>query len=69
MKGKLRNSLKKVQKTSLHMKRKILNSENEKYFDFPKMDKKNVQNRYVKTLLTDGIFLHDVEKLWCKFKR
>ena len=22
------------------MKRKILNSENEKYFDFPKMDKK-----------------------------
>ena len=41
----------------------------EKYFDFPKMDKKNVQNRYAKTLLTDGIFLHDVENLSSRFKR
>jgi hypothetical protein len=69
MKGNLRISLKKAQKTSLHMKRKILNSENEKYFDFQKMDKKNVQNRYVKTLLTGENFLQDVENLWCKIKR
>jgi len=32
------------------------------------MDKKNVQNRYVKTLLTDEIFLLDVENLWSQFK-
>jgi hypothetical protein len=32
------------------------------------MDKKNVQNRYVKTLLTDEIFLLDVENLWCQIK-
>ena len=51
------------------MKRKEMNLKGEKYFDFPKMDKKNVQNRYVKTLLTDGIFLHDVLNLWCHFKR
>jgi hypothetical protein len=37
---------------------------NEKYFDFPKMDKKNVQNLYTEILLTDEIFLLDVEKLW-----
>ncbi len=29
----------------------------EKYFDFPKMDKKNVQNRYAENVLTDRIFL------------
>ena len=29
---------------SLHMKRKCLVSKNEKYFNFFKMDKKNVQN-------------------------
>ena len=36
---------------------------NEKYFDFLKMDKKNVQNRIVKNTLTDKIFCLDVEKL------
>ena len=51
------------------MKRKIQISENEKYFDFPKMDKKNVQNRYVKTLLTEKKSPYDVEKLWCQIKR
>jgi hypothetical protein len=30
---------------------------NEKYFDFSKMDKKNVQNRVAKILLTDRNFL------------
>jgi len=54
---------------SLHMKRKIQISENEKYFDFPKMDKKNVQNRYAKTLLTEKNSPYDVEKLWCQIKR
>jgi hypothetical protein len=40
----------------------------EKYFDFLKMDKKNVQNRYVKTLLTDEIFCLDDWNLWCQIK-
>ena len=34
------------------------------FFDFQKMDKKNVQNRYTKTLLTDENFLLDIENLW-----
>jgi len=38
------------------MKRKILISKNEKCFNFLKMDKKNVQNRIAKMLLTDEIF-------------
>ncbi len=32
-------------------------SKNEKYFDFSKMDKKNVQNWVVKNVLTDRFFL------------
>ena len=32
------------------------------------MDKKNVQNRYTKTLLTDEIFLLDIENLWSQIK-
>jgi hypothetical protein len=51
------------------MKRKTSIFKNQKYFDFSKMDKKNVQNRIVKTLLTDEIFCHDVENLWCQIKR
>ena len=43
MKGKSRFSEKKVKKSFLHMKRKTLNFKSEKYFDFQKMDKKNVQ--------------------------
>ena len=39
----------------------------EKYFDFSKMDKKNVQNRYVKTLLTDEIFCLDKRNLSSQF--
>lgn len=51
------------------MKRKESDLKSEKYFDFLKMDKKNVQNRIAKTLLTDEKILHDVEKLWCQIKR
>jgi hypothetical protein len=46
------------------MKGEILVSKNEKYFDFSKMDKKNVQNRYVKKSLTDEKFCLENEKLW-----
>ena len=38
------------------MKGKYLVLENEKYFDFPKMDKKNVQKWNVQKVLTDEIF-------------
>jgi len=51
------------------MKREGFEFKIEKYFEKSKMDKKNVQNRYTKTLLTDEIFLLDVEKLWCQIKR
>ena len=53
--------------SSLHMKRKILISKNEKYFNFLKMDKKNVQNWIAKILLTDENFCLDTKKLWCHF--
>ena len=52
-------SEKMVQKSSLHMKRKRRVSKNEKCFYFLKMDKKNVQNGIVKTLLTDKKFCLD----------
>ena len=42
--------------------------EMEKYFDFLKMDKKNVQNGEAKILLTDENFCLDTLKLWCQFK-
>ena len=57
MKGKSLIFEKKAEKSSLHVKRKSLILKNEKYFNFLKMDKKNVQNWKVKTLLTDRIFL------------
>ena len=40
----------------------------EKYFNFFKMDKKNVQNRLVQKGLTDRNFRLDKEKLWSPFK-
>ncbi len=43
MKGKSRNSEKQVKNSSLHMKRNKRLSKIEKYFNFLKMDKKNVQ--------------------------
>ena len=64
MKGFSQNSLKMVEKSSLHMKRKKINSKNEKYLNFLKMDKKNVQNPKAKILLTDEKFYYDVENLW-----
>jgi len=42
-------------------------SKNEKYFNFLKMDKKNVQNRIVKNTLTDEKFCLDKENLWSHF--
>jgi hypothetical protein len=39
------------------MKRKKNNSKNEKYLNFSKMDKKNVQNWKVKNVLTDENFI------------
>ena len=41
----------------------------EKYFDFLKMDKKNVKNGKAKILLTDEKFCLDTKNLWCQFKR
>jgi hypothetical protein len=63
MKGKSLVSEKKVKKSLLHMKRKKRDSKNEKYFNFLKMDKKNVQNRIAKIVLTDENFCLDKKKL------
>ena len=46
--------------------KKILKKQ--KYFDFQKMDKKNVQNWIVKNALTDEIFCLHSENLWSQFK-
>ena len=43
-------------------------SKNEKYFNFLKMDKKNVQNQIVKNTLTDEKICLDKEKLWSQIK-
>jgi len=56
MKGNLGFSEKKVKKRSLHMKGNQRFSKNEKYFDFEKMDKKNVQNENAKKVLTERFF-------------
>jgi len=40
----------------LHMKGSSVFSKNEKYFNFEKMDKKNVQNENAKKLLTERFF-------------
>ena len=50
------------------MKDRENDSKNEKYFDFSKMDKKNVQNGKAKILLTDEKFCLDVEKLSSQIK-
>jgi hypothetical protein len=56
MKGNSWISEKYVYFSSLHLKRKLKDSKSEKYFDFPKMDKKNVQKSLVENVLTDRIF-------------
>ena len=58
-----------VKYNSLHMKGKSSFLKSEKYFDFSKMDKKNVQNGNVKTLLTEKNPPYDLENLWCQIKR
>ena len=45
-----------VKKRSLHMKRNETVFKNEKYFNFSKMDKKNVQKIITKKVLTDRNF-------------
>jgi len=40
------------------MKSCVGDPKTEKYFGFPKMDKKNVQNGIVENLLTDRFFLY-----------
>ena len=69
MKGNSGFSEKKLHFSSLHMKRKERDSKNEKYFNFLKMDKKNVQNWIVKTLLTEKKFCLDKKKLSSQIKR
>ena len=51
------------------MKDRENDSKNEKYFDFSKMDKKNVQNPKAKILLTVENFCDDVEKICSQIKR
>ena len=51
------------------MKRKRRLSKNEKYFNFSKMDKKNVQNDFVKNTLTDEKFCLDKKILSSQIKR
>jgi len=53
---------------SLHMKGFDRFLKSEKFFENPKMDKKNVQNGNVKTLLTEKNFCLDVEKLPSQIK-
>ena len=57
MKGNSHFSLKKGKKTSLHMKENERLLKIEKYFDFSKMDKKNVQKMDGEKVLTDRNFL------------
>jgi len=51
------------------MKRKERDSKIEKYFNFLKMDKKNVQNGIVKNVLTDEKFCLDKKNLSSQIKR
>ena len=50
------------------MKRKKVFLKIEKYFNFLKMDKKNVQNLKAKKVLTDKKFCYHIEKLSSQFK-
>ena len=57
-----------VENFPLHMKRKKRDSKNEKYFNFLKMDKKNVQNLKAKTLLTEKKFCYHIKNLSSQIK-
>jgi len=50
------------------MKYRENNSKTQKYFNFSKMDKKNVQNGIAENTLTEKNFCLDSEKLWSQFK-
>lgn len=58
-----------VQKTSLHMKRKIPISKNEKYFNFLKMDKKNVQFLKAKIFYEKLVSCEHNLKLACEHRK
>jgi hypothetical protein len=49
--------------SSLHMKRNYFLLKNEKFFDFLKMDKKNVQKWVAEKVLTEKKIRYDIEKL------
>jgi hypothetical protein len=55
--------------SSLHMKGNSWFSKNEKYFDFSKMDKKNVQKSNLQNLLTEKFFCLDKKILSSQIKR
>jgi len=57
-----------VKKSFLHMKRKKRDSKIEKYFNFLKMDKKNVQKLVVKNVLTEKKNCLDNENLSSQIK-
>jgi hypothetical protein len=59
MKGNLEFSEKKLKKSSLHMKENEALFEIEKYFDFLKMDKKNVQNKKARIFYEKSIPPYD----------
>ena len=68
MKGVFLNFRKMAQKSSLHMKRKKRDSKIEKYFNFLKMDKKNVQKLVAKNVLTVKKKCLDNKKLSSQIK-
>ena len=68
MKGFLRIFEKRVKFYSLHMKRKLLISKNEKYLNFFKMDKKNVQILKARIFYVKCVNCDDKKFLACGYK-
>ena len=69
MKGNSCFSEKKDQKSSLHMKENDRLLKNEKYFDFFKMDKKNVQNFFTQIFYVKFVNCDDKKNLSCHHKK
>ena len=69
MKGNFVISEKTSKILPLHMKSAQVFKKFEKYLNFLKMDKKNVQNWLVKNVLTEKNFSYDVEKISSQIKR
>ena len=68
MKGISQIFEKKAEIYSLHMKRKLLISKNEKYFNFLKMDKKNVQILKARIFYEKCVNCDDKNFLACGYK-